>query len=638
MSWEVRSMKSGTSFFNRSFSLHLLRRFWPLWCLWLAVLILLGPGLMTSAPLENYGSQAEYLSSLNRAILESGRTLAFLSILGGPLMAMAMLSWLYSPRICGMVNALPMRREALWFTSVLTGLLPMLAGDLLVFLVVLARCSRAGAETAHIWTWLALVVLGNTAFYGMACFCGVLTGNVLVLPAVYLVLGCTAVVAESTVRALLGALVYGYRYGNLQLEGLSPFLHLTNVLLCLGRLPETAQPGTVYPRYHMEGMRYLAAIAAVGLLLILLALPILKRRNMESAGEIVAVPVLRPAFRVCMAVGFGLVGASALCETIFFNLLHGRAMAVGAVVTLCVCAFVGFFAAQMLMKKTLRVFGEGWKQLGLICAGLVLFALLAEYDVTGYETHVPDPAEVTGVMLPSGIEVFEPESIAACIDAHRAFIANKERDEAEYARQAWNLSLDYTLKDGTHFTRRYRIPIDKADETDPTSTAMVWQALVNLPEAILTRAGAGNTFTAETIRYAAVSVSRRSDDPTRGWQSDDIFLTPEQAESLYREGILHDAREGNIARTFVFSGAEAQREETNVSIQIEREVQPRLTPDGQAYYYDSSAKLFLNVLESSSHTRRWLRDNLGILPENCHALGQSAESVPSAVPEPVKNA
>ena len=641
MSWEVRSMKSGTSFFNRSYSLHLFRRFWPLWAIWLAALILLGPVLMTSAPLENYGSQAEYLSSLNRAILESGRILAFLSILAGPLVAMAMLSWLYNPRICGMASALPMRRETLWFTSVLTGLLPMLAGDLLVFLVVLARCSRAGAETAHIWTWLALVVLGNTAFYGMACFCGVLTGNVLVLPAVYLVLGCTAAVAESTVRALLGDLVYGYSYGGLWLQGLSPFLHLTSVLRCVGRIPETAQQGgvqqgTVYPRYHMEGMGYLAAIAAAGLLLILLALPILKRRNMESAGEIVAVPVLRPVFRACMAVGCGLVGAAALCETIFFNILHGRAMAAGAVVTLCVCAFVGFFAAQMLMKKTLRVFGEGWKQLGLICACLVLFALLAEYDVTGYETRVPDPAEVTGVMLPNGIEVFEPGSIAACIDAHRAFAANKGRDETESARRGWTLSLDYTLKDGRHFTRRYRIPINEADETDPTSSAMVWQALANLPEAILTRAGAGNTFTAGTIRYAAVSVRRPSDDPMRGWQSEDTVLTPEQAESLYREGILPDAREGNIARTFVFSGVEAEREQTNVSIQIEREMQRRLTPDGLAYYYDGSASLCLDILESSSHTRRWLRDNLGIVPENSHALEQSTGSAPSAVPEPAK--
>ena len=633
MSWEVRSMKSGTSFFNRSYSLHLLRRFWPLWALWLVLLILIGPVLLGSAPPESFGTPAEYANNLNRTILESGRILAFLSILAGPLVAMAMLSWLYSPRICGMVNALPMKRETVWFTSVLTGLLPMLAADLLVFLVILAGWGgRAGVETAHVRTWLKLVVLGNTAFYGMACFCGVLTGNVLVLPAVYLVLGCTASVAEGTARALLGDLVYGYTYDSLWLHGLSPFLHLTTVLHYVGRLPGTAQagsvqPGTVFPDYHMEGMGYLAAIAAAGVLLILLALPVLKKRNMESAGEIVAVPVLRPVFRVCMAVGCGLVGAAALCETVLCNLLHGRALAAAVVVTLCACAFIGFFAAQMLMKKTLRVFGGGWKQLGVICACLALFALLAEYDVMGYETRLPESAEVASVMLPNSLEVSEPESIAACLEAHRGLIANKDRDEAAgSSRRGWVLQLNYALKNGKHFSRRYRIPINEADESDPTSSAMLWQTLSNTPEAILARAGARNTFTAGTIRYASVSVVRPTGDAMRGWQSEDCVLTPEQAESLYREGILPDAREGNIARSFVFSGSEQQRELTNVTVQIERETVRRLTPDGLGYYYDGDASLWLSVLESSSHTRRWLEENLGVVPENQHELEQSAPS------------
>ena len=89
MSWEVRSMKSGTSFFNRSYSLHLLRRFWPLWCLWLAVLILIGPlNLGTILP-ANFDSTASYVNSLNREILDSGRALSYIAIFAGPLMAMA---------------------------------------------------------------------------------------------------------------------------------------------------------------------------------------------------------------------------------------------------------------------------------------------------------------------------------------------------------------------------------------------------------------------------------------------------------------------------------------------------------------------------------------------------------------------
>jgi hypothetical protein len=38
-------MKSRTSCFDGRFSLHLLRRFWPLWLLWLAILLIVPLGL-----------------------------------------------------------------------------------------------------------------------------------------------------------------------------------------------------------------------------------------------------------------------------------------------------------------------------------------------------------------------------------------------------------------------------------------------------------------------------------------------------------------------------------------------------------------------------------------------------------------
>ena len=186
-------MKSGTSFFNKSFSLHLLRRFWPLWCLWLAVLILVGPlNLGTILP-ANYDSTASYVNNLNRLILDSGRIVCCLAVFAGALMAMAMLSWLYNPRTCGLVCSLPLKRETLWCTAFLTGLVPMLAAEVLVFLLLLARFGAVpGVVHAYLRTWLAASALSTAGFYGFACFCGVLTGNVLILPAVYAVLGIAA--------------------------------------------------------------------------------------------------------------------------------------------------------------------------------------------------------------------------------------------------------------------------------------------------------------------------------------------------------------------------------------------------------------------------------------------------------------
>jgi ABC-2 type transport system permease protein len=375
----------------------------------------------------------------------------------------------------------------------------------------------------------------------------------------------------------------------------------------------------------MQGLGYLAAIAAAGLGLAALGVLLLRKRQMETAGEIVAVPVLRPVFRVCMAVGCALVGAAIANEALLGVLLSGRALAAALAVTLCVCAFVGFFAAQMLMKKTLRVFRGGWKQLGVICACLVLLVVLAKADVTGYETRVPAADEIACVHL-NNSELYDAESVALCCETHRALIANKSRDEGSVRRQSMTLNVDYSLKNGRHFSRRYRVPVNDGLESDPTSSIMRWQALSNCPEAVLQRAGARRAVTAEKVRYASVTIRRPADDPRYGWTGEELRLTPGQAESLWHEGILPDAREGNIARWFAFGG-EQQREGTNVSISIEREEEPVPTPDGLSYYYDADAYLFLDVLESSVNTRRWLQQNLGITTENLYKLEQASEGM-----------
>ena len=630
MSWEVRTVRSRASCFNRSFSLYLLRRFWPIWLLWLALLILVGPVHLSTVVPENFAEYEAYASGLSRAILDSGSMLAFLAFGAGPVLAMGMLSYLYNPRTCGMVNALPMKRETAFFTAVLTGLAPMLAADLLIFLVLLARyAGTAGVDGAHVVTWLELVVLGNIAYYGMACFCGVLTGNILVLPAVYVVLNCTAAVVEATVRTLFGRLIYGYSYGEMRFGVLSPIVRMGETLHAAGSVPPTAASGeadaaSVYPVFHMKGMGYLAGICAAGVVLVFLSMLILKKRHMESAGEIVAVPVLRPIFRICMAVGCGLVGATVFCEWILSELLRGRALAPAVIVLLCLGAAVGYFAAQMLMKKTLRVFKGGWRQLGIICACLALAAILADCDVCGYEKRLPDAAEVESVRLPTGMDtqLRDPASIEACLAFHRGLIAHKAANENSRGGARWTITLDYTLKDGRHFTRLHQIRSDEAAEADPVSDLAACQAFCNVPEAILQRAGADRGVTAAEIEYAAVEIMSPDKDPHRGWQSETLRLSPQEAEELWREGILPDAREGNIARWYCFESDESRAEQTNVNITIEREQRRVLSEDGRGYYYDPSAFLNLTVLESSAHTRAWLREHLALEPENQNALVQ----------------
>ncbi len=629
MSWEGKTMRSGTSCFDRAFSRSLLRRFWPLWLVWLALLLLVGVGAPLSVLPESYADDAGYLRELTRALLIGGVTLGQLAMAASPLVAMAMLGYLYHPKSCAMVCALPLRRETAYLTAVLTGLVPMLVCDALTCGLLALRYGALlpGAAFAQ---WLGAVGLANLGFYGLACFCGALTGNAVVLPLVYAVLGFTAALAEAAVMTVLGLLVYGFAGGASRLFWLSPLPAALERLQVSGGYTLPAEAGVSaealpLSRLRIEGLGYLGGVCAAGILLLLPGVLLIRRRQMEVAGDIVALPGLRPLFRVCMALGMGLVLAAGAGDGFLADVLGGRALACAVFAVLILGAALGWFLAEMLIQKTLRVFRRGWKGLGLCCLCLLLPFVLAELDVTGYEKRVPDPAAVECLEL----DVFngrlsDPVSVAAYCDFHRALIAHKAANDTRRAPQSTHVTLCYRLADGGTLTRSYRIPDTAAGRADPASDLAAYERLLNLPEAILWRAGASREVSAATIRYAGVDVNQPRAD--RGYVSGTCPLTPEQAARLYAEGILPDAREGTIARRLLWDDGEGRGRQTNLVINLdlvsEREVTEITAWGYRTTVYDPTAHLSLNVLADSSHTLAWLKENLGLEPQTWRPSAQ----------------
>ena len=123
-----------------------------------------------------------------------------------------------------------------------------------------------------------------------------------------------------------------------------------------------------------------------------------------------------------------------------------------------------------------------------------------------------------------------------------------------------------------------------------------------------------------SVTRAYVNISRY--DEARGWTGDTLTLTPEQALSLYREGILPDAQAGNIGRWFVYESGECLALSSTVGVTLE--LTPLPQPGAEGSYYRDSV-IDLNVLMSAENTRRWLKENLDVEPENQAALQQAGE-------------
>lgn len=511
MSWEVRTMQSGTSYFNKTLFAKHFARFWPIWglygliwtvCLPLSILAGSRSGWMAA------DARVLPLNYLDTTGWVSAATL--LAAVFGLLAAMAVFSYLYSARSVSLFHALPLRREGLFLTSYLAGLGFLILPNLAVFLLALAAEAACGAVVfSSLFTWLVVSSLLGLFFYSFAVFCAMFTGHILALPAFYVVLNGLA----AGLAVLFGQMAHEFLFGfdgAAWLSGiatwLSPILCLSACHVVIPTVMDAAGSGRAdYASAYFTGLGYVALYALVGVVLAVLALVAYRRRQLETAGDVVSVSWVRPVFKY----GVAFCAAVALGETLYslFSALLPRG-AWGLLLMLLLWGAAGYFVAEMLLRKKFWVFRGSWKGCVVLLCCLTAAMCLMEFDVTGFERRVPDPARVQSVSLDAGstapyddangqgLLLDGPEDIAAVTELHRAIVARKaaiEGAEADYtyeqldsglevetSGQAW-VQLRYTLTDGSVVTRSYRIPLTQEALDDPDTPAARLDALLNAP-------------------------------------------------------------------------------------------------------------------------------------------------------------
>ena len=511
MSWEVRTMQFGTSYFNKTLFAKHFARFWPIWGLYgLIWTVCLPLGILAGSRSGWMAADARVLplNYLDTTGWFSAATL--LAAVFGLLAAMAVFSYLYSARSVSLFHALPLRREGLFLTSYLAGLGFLILPNLAVFLLALAAEAACGAVVfSSLFTWLVVSSLLGLFFYSFAVFCAMFTGHILALPAFYVVLNGLA----AGLAVLFGQMAHEFLFGfdgaawlTAVASWLSPVLRLSACHVVIPTVMDAAGTGRAdYASAYFTGLGYVALYALVGVALAALALAVYRRRQLETAGDVVSVSWVRPVFKY----GVAFCAAVALGETLYslFSALLPRG-AWGLLLMLLLWGAAGYFVAEMLLRKKFWVFRGSWKGCVVLLCCLTAAMCLMEFDVTGFERRVPDPARVQSVSLDAGSTapyddangreflLDGPEDIAAVTELHRAIVARKadiegtepgytyERLdsglEVETSGQAW-VQLRYTLTNGSVVTRSYRIPLTQEALDDPDTPAARLDALLNAP-------------------------------------------------------------------------------------------------------------------------------------------------------------
>jgi len=462
MKWEVRTMRSGTSFFDLTLYRKTLARFWPLWAVSLVVWLFVLPlnGLMI---LTDYLDGGRTGTSMLRFAQNVGNTATQWGLIFGLLMglavAMAVCSTLYNNRSANFMGALPIRREAQFFSTWLAGVTMLTVPNVIVFLLTLLVEIAAGMVVwESLLFWLAMVCGVQFFFFCFALCLGQFTGHILALPVYFGIFNVLVVAVYFLVGWVLESFFFGFN-GLSDTAGFitwcTPMMALINVDI------DIMEIGGVW-MVDIEGLWVVGVYAAAALVLTVCALLLHRRRHLESAGDIVAVRAMRPVFKY---------GVS-FCAGLFLGFLSAELLGLGEgglMFAILVWGLVGYFVAQMLLDKSIRVFRK-WK--GAAAMVLVFAALftMVGFDLLGYESRVPEAEQVASVEL-NGLDAWpydsgaylhnreftDPEIIADAAALHRRIVelGPEGEEDPENRYSSMHFLVTYHLKNGTSFSRSY---------------------------------------------------------------------------------------------------------------------------------------------------------------------------------------
>lgn len=512
-------MTSKTSFYNRALFHKNITRFWPLWVLFTLALL-----LSYFLPFVTNGANAALGLDMGSTIDEITRYYVVFGMIFmlpyAVICAACCFSYLHKTRSAYMIHAFPLTRGILFRTNFLSGFLFAVVPWTLTSLLNLSVAIGFGsAWVTGILQSYVLVLLQFLFFYGLAVFCMHLTGKTSAGVLIYLVLNFIAPFLEALICALVAPFLYGYTPDGDLLIFLSP---AANTLVLLG-----TSSGISWG--------YMVAIAAAGLVLTALAWLLYRRRGLEACGEVVAFRFAKPIFLFLMTL------SCALCITLFvslfaFDIESSANSLLFTLALLIVGSFIGFFAAQMLLKRSVRVFqARACGAFGIFAMLLTLSLLCVRFDVFGIISYVPQVNQVASVEVGLSTEaqvrlsITEKADIAELTKLHTRLIEERETiDNGKF--KEFSFFLTYHLKTGKTIRRCYSF-----SDLDTTVEAQLYRQI----DAFLHRGDLSYRYfkskNLSDAEYIEISDKEHAETLNKG-----------QAKA-FCEALLQDAKEGKIS-------------------------------------------------------------------------------------------
>lgn len=361
-----------------------------------------------------------------------------LTSLCGLVAAMLAFGYLFVPRYVNTMHSLPVGREGLFLTGVLSGLSLMVLSLLLAGVAALLRFH----DWYSVLCWLGKVLMCYFYGFSLGALSAVLAGTRLGAVTIWGLLAFGPCILEFLLKDAACSVLWGVERSGLVLEILSPLIY---------------SPG---------GAAYMAWVDVACFGLLILALFLNRVRKTEATGDFAAFFWLNPVIKLILTLMGGILLGTLLASVMGIR-QDGSETFLRTLMWLLPGLLIAGITAEMLVSRTVRVFSAKYLlRYGLYMTAAFSVMLLLSLDVFGVVSCVPATEEIDGVrcsLWPNSYGYYEEcmtvsdENVLQTVTSlHREILDH--RDELSSGDGVVEkISIIYTLKDSSVLTRTYQV-------------------------------------------------------------------------------------------------------------------------------------------------------------------------------------
>ncbi len=594
-------MKSKTSCFNKTIFKKNISRFWVIWLgilLW--NLFVLPCNIFICYLHQNTWSkfteaeiEASKISELTGLIsVYMNPVILFMFSVGA---AMAVFSYLYTFRAANTIHALPVTRKELFVTNYLSGLMFLLLPLFIGFLtgtIVGAACGYTCLD--YMFKGMLYAFGLYFFFYTFAVFVALVAGTLAAVPIFTFILNYLYVGCKLLLGLLTNCISYGLciQFTQGKMDILSPLYYINNKV-CF----EYDYSKNFPVCKGLVGGNVVIGYAIAAIFFLIGAYFVYKKRDVETAGNLISVPWIASVFRWGTAFCGAILLSVFACELISSG--SAKAEFIIAVISAVIFGSVIFFLVQMLLEKGFRVFKKKrFIELGAFLAVMFISLLAVENDWFGAEKKIPAADEIERAYVYCGYPVGSDakEDISMIQEIHKQCIDNKHMYEDAIAHiseedKLMSFSVKYFLKNGNTFERSYTVPKNEEEAT--------YQYVKDYVSS--TKGYLQNQF---GLDYGEYTIEKGGIDLYNAENEYQYYeFTQEQAQEIY-EALLADLEAGNMDKWmehYQCYNEEYEKELYYNSLSFEYEAAENIRFITDEYYYGKDEWMSNRYGEHTKH-------------------------------------